>query len=56
METRARESNGRVEASLGKVVLLGNIDYDSEGTVVLAVNTSYEAVGFYIYQESADEK
>jgi hypothetical protein len=30
------------------------IDYDSDGTVVLAVDTSYRAVGFYIYQESED--
>ena len=38
------------------MVPLGNIDYDSEDTVVLAVDTSYKAVGFYIYQESADGK
>ena len=37
-------------------VPLGNIDYESDGAVVLAVDTSYKAVGFYIYQESADTK
>jgi hypothetical protein len=30
------------------------IDYDSEGNVVLAVDTSYIVVGYYIYQEGAD--
>ena len=32
---------------------MGNIDYDSDGVVVLAVDTLYRAVGFYIYQEGA---
>jgi hypothetical protein len=45
-----------LKQALGNAVPLGNIDYDSEGTVVLAVDTSYKAVGFYIYQESADRK
>ena len=35
---------------------LGNIDYESDGAVVLAVDTSYKAIGFYIYQEDADTK
>jgi len=35
-------------------VPLGNIDYESDGAVVLAVDTSWKAVGYYIYQESAD--
>ena len=30
------------------------IDNENGRTVVLAVDTSYRAVGFYIYQESAD--
>src|SRR6202522_1072533 len=38
-------------------VPLGNIDYEDEGAVVLAVDTSWKAVGYYIYQESEkDEK
>ena len=45
-----------LKQALGKVVPLGNIDYDSDSTVVLAVDTSYKAVGFYIYQEGADGK
>jgi hypothetical protein len=45
-----------LKQAFGNAVLLGNIDYDSEGTVVLAVDISYKAVGFYIYQESADRK
>ena len=48
------ESMAALKGALKKSVPLGNIDYDSEGAVVLAVDTSYKAVGFYIYQESAD--
>jgi len=48
------KSMADLKAVLGNAVPLGNIDYESEGTVVLAVDTSYRAVGFYIYQESAD--
>ena len=33
-----------------------NIDYESDGIVVLAVNTSWKAVGYYIYQETVDTK
>ena len=35
---------------------LGNIDYESDGMVVLAVDTSWKAVGYYIYQEAVDTK
>jgi hypothetical protein len=45
-----------LKTALKNAVPLGNIDYESEGSVVLAVDTSYKAVGFYIYQESADAK
>ena len=44
-----------LKAALKEAVPLGNIDYESEGTVVLAIDTSYKAVGFYIYQESVDD-
>ena len=37
-------------------VPLGNIDYESEGAVILAVDTSYEAVGYYIYQEDPETR
>ena len=30
------------------------IDYKNEGNVVLAVDTSYITVGYYIYQEHAE--
>ena len=47
-------SMAELKTALSNAVPLGNIDYNSEGTVVLAVDTSYRAVGFYIYQESAE--
>lgn len=37
--------------TLANAVPLGNIDYECDNPVVLAVDTSYKAVGFYIYQE-----
>ena len=37
-------------------VPLGNIDYESDGAVILAVDTSYEAVGYYIYQEDPETR
>jgi hypothetical protein len=43
-----------LKESLRNSVPLGNIDYENDGAVVLAVDTSYKAVGFYIYQEDAD--
>jgi len=36
------------------VKALKPIDYENEGDVVLAVDTSYIAVGYYIYQERTD--
>lgn len=42
--------------ALRDAVPLGNIDYENGGTVVLAVDTSWKAIGFYIYQESVDGK
>ena len=42
--------------ALDKAVPLGNIDYESDGAVVLAVDTSYKAVGYYIYQEGESAK
>lgn len=41
---------------LGRAVPLGNIDYENGGTVVLVVDMSWKAVGYYIYQESIDGK
>ena len=43
-----------LKEALAKFVPLGNIDYESDGAVVLAVDTSYKAVGFYIYQEDPE--
>ena len=48
------KSMADLKEALKNAVPLGNIDYESEGTVVLAVDTSYRAVGFYIYQEDAE--
>src|ERR1700675_4133133 len=47
-------SMDELKDALKSAVPLGNIDYEREEKVVLAVDTSYRAVGFYIYQESAD--
>ena len=40
--------------ALENSVPLGNIDYESDGAVILAVDTSYQAVGYYIYQEDPE--
>jgi hypothetical protein len=48
------QSMADLKEALKNAVPLGNIDYENDGTVVLAVDTSYRAVGFYIYQESVD--
>ena len=45
-----------LKRALENTVPLGNIDYESDGTVVLAVDTSWKAVGYYIYQEMVDTK
>ena len=45
-----------LKGALENAVPLGNIDYEGGGTVVLAVDTSWKAVGFYIYQLSDDDK
>jgi hypothetical protein len=37
--------------ALDKSVPLENLDYKNSGAVVLAINSSYKAVEFYIYQE-----
>lgn len=50
------QSMTELKEALANAVPLGNIDYESGGTVVLAVDTSWKAVGFYIYQESVDSK
>ena len=50
------KSMAELKKALINSVPLGNIDYESDGAVVLAVDTSYKAVGFYIYQESEDGK
>src|SRR5277367_1839933 len=37
-------------------VPLGNIDYECDNAVVLAVDTSFKAIGYYIYQEGSSKK
>src|SRR5271169_6392211 len=46
----------KLKGALENAVPLGNIDYESDGAVVLAVDTSYKAVGYYIYQEGETRK
>src|SRR5271156_2360014 len=50
------ESIQTLKDALEDAVPLGNIDYESDGAVVLAVDTSYKAVGYYIYQEGKTKK
>src|SRR5271156_3382167 len=49
--TNHDESMQNLKDALEDAVPLGNIDYESDGAVVLVVDTSYKAVGYYIYQE-----
>ena len=42
--------------ALEDAVPLGNIDYECDDAVVLAVDTSFKAVGYYIYQEGSSKK
>jgi hypothetical protein len=46
----------KLKDTLADAVPLENIDYESDKAVVLAVNTSFKAVGFYIYQEGLSSK
>src|SRR5271168_1084478 len=54
--TQHDESMQNLKDALEDAVPLGNIDYESEDAVVLAVDTSYKAVGYYIYQEGPSKK
>jgi hypothetical protein len=50
------KSMAELKEALINFVPLGNIDYENDGAVVLAVDTSYKAVGYYIYQEDEETK
>jgi hypothetical protein len=50
------KSMADLKEALINFVPLGNIDYENDGAVVLAVDTSYKAVGYYIYQEDEETK
>src|ERR1700678_4305191 len=50
------ESMNNLKEALNNAVPSGNIDYEYDGAVVLAVDTSWKAVGYYIYQESTKDK
>ena len=50
------EAMENLKDALEDAVPLGNIDYECDNAVVLAVNTSFRAVGFYIYQEGSSSK
>ena len=45
-----------LKKALEDAVPLGNIDYECDNLVVLAVDTSFKAVGHYIYQEGQSSK
>ena len=49
------ESMRLVKEGLAIVPCLKTIDYDGQGEVVLAVDTSYKAVGYYIYQRDIED-
>ena len=42
--------------ALEDAVPFRNIDYECDNPVVLAVDTSFKAVGYYIYQEGQSSK
>ena len=42
--------------ALEDAIPLGNIDYECDNLVVLAVDTSFRALGYYIYQEGQSSK
>ena len=48
------DSMAKLKDALNNAVPLGNIDYENDGAVVLAVDTSWRAIGFYIYQEDPE--
>jgi len=50
------EAMENLKDALEDAVPLGNIDYECDNAVVLAVDTSFKAVGFYIYQEGSSSK
>ena len=50
------ESMRLIKEGLQVVPCLKSIDYDGQGAVVLAVDTSYRAVGYYIYQQDAEDE
>lgn len=50
------ESMLNMKDALNNAVASGNMDYKDEGVVVLAVDTSWKAVGYYVYQESARDR
>src|SRR5438309_3057592 len=49
------ESMAAIKEGVQQAKVLKPIDYKGQGAVVLAVDTSYIAVGFYIYQEDQDD-
>ena len=50
-----REAMRILKERLQSSPALRKIDYDSPAPVVLAVDTSWKAVGFYVYQEDLDD-
>ena len=38
-----------------KAMSIKPLDYEGQGAIILAVDTSWMAVGFYIYQEDKDD-
>ena len=50
------QSMENLKNALEDAVPLGNIDYECDNPVVLAVDTSFKAIGYYIYQEGSSSK
>src|SRR5882757_9602287 len=50
------QSMENLKNALEDAVPLGNIDYECDNAVVLAVDTSLKAIGYYIYQEGSSSK
>ena len=46
-----RQARDSIKQAIAESPALRGIDYESDGPVVLAVGTSWKAIGFYLYQQ-----
>jgi len=49
------ESMGLVKEGVRQAKAIRPLDYENQGAIVLAVDSSYIGIGFYIYQEDRDD-